>query len=158
MAIKRLLAAVLLVVFLTGCVTTARYTSYTGEKFPAKKRHYFITVYWDDQLPSTLQRYTVIGKVEIAGHVSDGVSFDMLMDQAKTMARKRGADAIIHAATEQARYKGTYVVPGHTTYHPVFFGPYERVYVGRYHPTRYIPYSDSILRFRGELIVFNAPN
>jgi hypothetical protein len=66
----------------------------------------------------------VIGKVSIEGFAGNGVSPETLTHQAKDIARKRGADAIINARTEVFRYY----------------------------------YGDSLLRFKGELIVFAPPS
>ena len=90
----------------------------------------------------------------ISGDASDGVSQDLLNDQAQSIARKRGADVLINASAQVAQYNGTYVVPGHVTYRPIDY--YGDMYVARYHPTRYIPYQNTILRFQGELAVFSA--
>ena len=65
----------------------------------------------------------------------------MLTEQAKQIARNKGADAIINANTQIVPYGGAYVVPGR-------FGYYH------YHPASYIPYGDTFLKFTGELIVF----
>ena len=48
--------------------------------------------------------YYVIGKVSIEGFASNGVSPETLTNQAKEIARKRGADAIINARTEVFHY------------------------------------------------------
>ena len=50
--------------------------------------------------------YYVIGKVSIEGFASNGVSPESLTNQAKEIARKRGADAIINARTVVFRYYG----------------------------------------------------
>ncbi len=140
---KKALVLLLAALTLAGCATSARYTPYTGQKFPAKDRYYFVNVYPESQhLPST-QPYYVIGRVDIEGYAGDGISFNSLTNQAKDIARKRGAEAIINAKTETFPYGGVYVAPG---------------YIGRhyYHPPRYIPYGDTLLTFAGDLIVFTA--
>jgi hypothetical protein len=52
----------------------------------------------------TSNPYYVIGKVSIEGFASNGVSPESLANKARIIARKRGADAIINAATEAYRY------------------------------------------------------
>ena len=65
----------------------------------------------------------------------------MLVEQAKSIARKKGADAIINSSQDIIPYVGTYVVPGHRGYY-------------HYHRTKFIPYRDTFLKFMGELIIF----
>ena len=138
---KRILFTTVLVLALAGCATSVRYVPYTDQKTPPKPKYYFITVYLASQKVPASQPYRVIGKVDIQGYASDGVNPDMLTEQAKQIARNKGADAIINANTQIIPYGGTYVVPGH-------FGYYH------YHPARYIPYGDTFLQFTGELIIF----
>ncbi len=138
---KKIFLTLLALLSLAGCATSTRYLPYTDQREPAKPKYYFITVYFGNQQPPSSAPYRVIGRVEIQGYASDGVNTDMLVEQAKNIAREKGADAIINANTQVVPYGGTYVVPGH-------FGYYY------YHPTRYIPYGDTFLKFTGELIVF----
>lgn len=91
---------------LAGCATSTRYISYTPEHFPPKDKMYAVTVYPSTQSPGTSNPYYVIGKVSIEGFASNGVSPENLTVQAKEVARKRGADAIINAATEIYPYYG----------------------------------------------------
>jgi|GEM_PF-1196265 len=146
---------ILLTVFLlAGCATTVKYLPYTKEKFPVKSPYYFVTVYPDTQHPPAGQIYSVIGKVEISGHLNDGVTQEDLVEQAKAIARKKGADAIINTKTQELNYNGAYVVPGRVSYHSVYAGRHEEVVVARYHPEHIVPYSDVLFTFQGELIIF----
>lgn len=131
----------MLVFGLTGCAVNTRYISYTGQPLAPKPKDYFITIYPESRVPAGAQSFRVIGKVELSGHVSDGVSAEALADQARDVARAKGADAIINARTESARYSGVNVFPGGCGRHYC-------------HPDRYVPYSDALLTFRGELIAF----
>ena len=144
---KRICLLLLTILSLAGCATSVRYVNYTDEKFLPKPQYYFITIYHDSQHPPSIQPYSVIGRVEVSGYISDGVNPDTLTDQAKTIARKKGADAIINAKTESANYSGVYVASGYIAYHRCYRS---------YHPTEYIPYSNTLLTFRGELIVFSS--
>ncbi|MBF0504307.1 MAG: hypothetical protein HQL14_04295 [Candidatus Omnitrophica bacterium] len=155
----------LLVLGLAGCATSVRYVSYTQQKFRPKPRDYFIVTYSNTQPPPATPTYTVIGRLEISGHASDGVSSNTLTDQSQAIARQKGADAIINAETQALNYSWVVVHPAHTTYHPVvvsetYYGHghevLETAYVPHYHPTRYIPYNDTIMTFKGDLVVFVA--
>ena len=140
---KKLFLILLIGMTLAGCATTASYMSYTNQRLPPKLKDYVVQVYTTFQhLPSTAS-YRVIGRVEVQGYASDGVNPLMLSKQAQSIAKKKGADAIINADTQIKPYGGTYVVPGH-------FGFYD------YHPTQYIPYGATFLFFTGELIVFTT--
>jgi len=134
---------IFLVLNLAGCAANVRYIAYTEEKFPPKPKYTLINVYPVSQHLPASQPYQVIGKVEIQGYASDGTTPDMLVEQAKSTARKKGADAIINASTQVMPYTGTYVIPGH-------FGYYH------YHHARYIPYQNTLLEFTGDLIVFTT--
>jgi hypothetical protein len=148
----------LVVLTLTGCATTVSYLSYTGQKFIPKPKDYSVTVYPSTEKLDPALSYVVIGKVNISGHVSDGVAPNDLNQQARAIARKKGADAIMNVKTQELNYEGVYTVPSHVTYHPIVVeGRHHResvAYVERYHPKRYIPYSDEVLTFEGELIVY----
>ncbi len=138
---KKLFILVLLVCTIAGCATSVRYVNYTDRKYPPKNKYYFVTIYPEtQQLPAT-QPYIVIGRVELSGLGSDGVSPDTLTDKAKAIARKRGADAIINSRIEALNYERWYAVDDYRWHH-------------YYHPMAYIPYADVLYRFRGELIVF----
>jgi hypothetical protein len=63
-----------------------------------------VNVYPQSQSIGASNPYYVIGKVSIEGFVSYGVTPESLTDQARGIARKRGADAIINARTEVFRY------------------------------------------------------
>jgi len=65
----------------------------------------------------------------------------MLVEQAKSIARKKGADAIINVDQQISPYLGTYIIPGHRGYY-------------RYHRTKFIPYQDTFFKFIGDLIIF----
>jgi hypothetical protein len=138
---KKIFLVLLAAACLAGCATTVRYMSYTGETYPPKPGNYFVTVFTASQHIPVGQPYRVIGKVEIQGYASDGVTPGMLMDQAESIARRKGADAIINANTVSELYTGTYVIPGHYGYY-------------YYHPARYIPYQNSILQFTADLVVY----
>lgn len=101
---NKLLVLSLFVLVLAGCATSTRYTSYTYEQFPPKDKSYTVSVYPQSQVPSIAKPYYVIGKISLEGFASNGVSPENLMGQAKEIARKRGADAIINAGTEIYRY------------------------------------------------------
>ena len=137
---KKILLNILLVLALSGCATTVRYTSYTNQKSPAKPRDYFVNIYSGSvQLPAS-RSYRVIGKLEIQGNASDGANPQMLLEQAKSIARKKGADAIINVDQQISPYVGTYIIPGHRGYY-------------HYHRTKFIPYQDTFLKFIGDLVI-----
>lgn len=140
---KRLFLLFFVLLTLAGCSTVVKYVNYTDQKFPAKQKYYYITVY-DSTPPATIQPFQVIGRVEVSGLVSDGVNSDTLIDQAKHIARVKGADAITNAKVESVAYNEVGVIPEH----------FRRRY---YHPREYIVRSNMLLTFRGELIVF-LPN
>ena len=138
---KRVLLLFIVVLSLAGCSVNTRYVSYTDQISPPRAKYYFISIYPETQTPAFSQPYRLIGRVEAAGLVGDGVNSDTLADEARNIARSKGADAIINARTESAITGGTDVIPGRCGY--------------RYcRPTRYISHQDTLLRFRGELIVF----
>ena len=91
---------------LAGCATSTRYVSYTPQRFPAKDALYADSVYSQAQPLAASNPYYVIGNVSVEGFASNGVSPESLTNQAKKIARKRGADAIINAGTEAYRYYG----------------------------------------------------
>jgi hypothetical protein len=137
---RRKILLFLIAFSLAGCATIVRYTAYTGQVFPRKPGHYFITIY-PSLPPFVVPSFQAIGKIEVSGYASEGVSPDVLAEKAKIIARQKGADAVINAKTEGVVFSGVDVVPGHfTRYH--------------YHDAQYIPYSDTLFTFQGELIVF----
>jgi len=101
---KLLLGFVVLVI--AGCATSTRYVSYTPQRFSPKDALYAVNVYSQAQPLTASNPYYVIGKVSVEGFASNGVSPETLTNQAKKIARKRGADAIINAGTEAYRYYG----------------------------------------------------
>jgi hypothetical protein len=119
---KKIILIGLFVLVLAGCATSTRYIDYTSMRFPPKDEFYAVNVYPESQALGASRPYYVIGKVSIEGFASNGVSPESLTNEAKGIARKRGADAIINAKTEAYRYY----------------------------------YGDSLLRFKGELIVYSA--
>ncbi len=138
---KKVLLLLIIASGLAGCALNTRYVSYTDQRFSPKARYYFINIYPDSQAPSFAQPYHAIGKVEVSGRASDGVTSEALADKARAIARAKGADAIINSRTEMVNYGGMSVMPGHCGY--------------RYcHPPEYFPYYDVLLTFRGELIAF----
>jgi hypothetical protein len=146
---KRILPIVIAAVFLAGCATSSRYFAYTQQHFPPKPGTYYMDIYSAAQrLPAT-QAYRVIGKVEVQGYASDGVTPDGLLEEAKSIARKKGADAIINAATQGMNYQGAYVVPGHYVRHYGYWHDYYS-----YRPARAVPYANTLLEFTGDLAVF----
>jgi hypothetical protein len=91
---------------MAGCATSTRYVSYTPERFPPKDEIYTVNVYPAAQTLDPANPYYVIGSVSIEGFVSNGVSPESLTNQAREIARKRGADAIINASTLAFHYYG----------------------------------------------------
>ena len=138
---KKLLSLFMVVLSLVGCAVNTRYVAYTDQQFLPKTRYYFISIYLEGQTPPLSQPYRVIGRVEAEGLVGDNVNSDILTDEAKSIARARGADAIINARTETTTYGGTEVIPGHCGYRHC-------------RPTEYVSRVETSLRFRGELIAF----
>ncbi len=162
---KRIFFLLLGLIVCADCATQVNYVSYTAQKFPPKPKYYFVTIYPDSKMPPSSEPYVVIGRIDVSGNVSDGLTADKLMDKAKVIARQKGADAIINSKTETVNYGGLYMIPGHVNYRPVFigggyYGRYHHhygvgtVYAPEYYPTRYVPYSDTLITFQGELIVF----
>jgi hypothetical protein len=80
------------------------YVNYASQQFPPKDPSFPVNVYSQSQAIGTNNPYYVIGKVSIEGFASNGVNPGGLTNQAVTIARKRGADAIINAKTEVFRY------------------------------------------------------
>lgn len=103
---KHVLFLGLLVLVLAGCATSTRYVDYTTQRFPPKDALYVVNVYPESQPLGASNPYYVIGKVSIEGFASNGVSPETLTNQAKEIARRRGADAIINARTVALRYYG----------------------------------------------------
>ena len=101
---NKILCLGLFILVLAGCATNTRYVSYTGQRFPPKDALYTVNVYPESQALAASNPYYVIGKVSIEGFASNGVSPESLTNQAKEIARKRGADAIINAGTVAFRY------------------------------------------------------
>ena len=101
---KKILLLGLFVLVLAGCATSTRYVNYTGQRFPPKDALYAINVYPESQALPAGNPYYVIGKISVEGFASNGVSPASLTNQAKEIARKRGADAIINAGTVAFRY------------------------------------------------------
>ena len=89
---------------LAGCATSTRYDNYTEQRFPPKDQYYTVNVYPETQALPTANPYYVIGKVSIEVYASEGVNPEMLANQARSIARKRGADAIINSRTDIIRY------------------------------------------------------
>ena len=94
------------ILFIAGCAASSYYVNYTNQRFPPKDKFYDVAVYSQSQNVISSNPYYVIGKVAIEGFASNGVSPETLTRQAKVIARKRGADAIINARTEMFRYYG----------------------------------------------------
>ena len=138
---KKIFGVFVLLIFLSGCALATRYVSYTGETFPHKPKYYFITVYPLDARPAASETYTVIGRVEVEGYLSSGASQDSLLDEAKVIARQKGADGIINAKYGAVDYQNVDVTPGYRGYH-------------YYQRPRYYVYSDRLMTFKGDLIVF----
>ncbi len=103
---KKILLLGLFVLVLAGCATSTSYINYTVQRFPPKDEFYTVNVYPESQALGASNPYYVIGKVSIEGFAGNGVSSGSLTNQAKEIARKRGADAIINAGTEVFRYYG----------------------------------------------------
>jgi hypothetical protein len=101
---KRILFLGLFVLILAGCATSTRYVNYTTEQFPPKDPLYNVNVYPQSQALPASNPYYVIGQVSIEGFASNGVSPEVLTSQAREIARRRGADAIINARTMAFRY------------------------------------------------------
>ena len=103
---KQVLLLGLVVLVLAGCATSTRYVGYTSQRFLPKDESYTVNVYPQSQALAASNPYYVIGKISIEGFASNGVSPGSLTNQAKEIARKRGADAIINASTEVFHYYG----------------------------------------------------
>ena len=103
---KRIFLLVLFTLGLVGCATSTGYVNYTNQRFPPKDDFYTVNVYPESQVQTASNPYYVIGKFSIEGFASNGVNPESLTSQAKVIARKRGADAIINARTEVLHYYG----------------------------------------------------
>jgi len=101
---NNLLILGLLVSVLAGCATSTSYVPYTGQRYVPKDELTTVNVYSQAQPQGPSNPYYVIGKVSIEGFASSGVNPGSLTEQAKQIARKRGADAIINAKTEIYHY------------------------------------------------------
>ncbi len=102
--LKKVLLLGLIILGLAGCATSTSYVNYTTQRFPPKDEFYTVNVYSQSQALGAGRPYYVIGKVSIEGFAGNGVNPGSLTNQAKEIARKRGADAIINARTEEFRY------------------------------------------------------
>lgn len=89
---------------LAGCATSSRYVQYTPERFPPKDAYFSVNVYSQGQSLPPAQVYYVIGKVSVEGFASYGVTPEGLMNQARKIARVKGADAIINSNTVVFHY------------------------------------------------------
>jgi len=96
----------LLTLVLVGCATSTRYVNYSDQRYAPKDKYYAVNVYPISQPLGAATPYYVIWKVSVEGFASNGVSPETLANQAKQIARKKGADAIINANTEAFRYWG----------------------------------------------------
>ncbi len=103
---NKILLLGLFILVLAGCATSTRYDSYTYQRFIPKEEFYAVNVYPESQPLGAGKPYYVIGRVSIEGFASNGVSSGSLTNQAKAIARKKGADAIINAVTVAYRYYG----------------------------------------------------
>ena len=140
---KKIFLSLLIVLGLAGCVISSKYVTYTDRKFSSRPAHTMVNIYDVSQKPPLSPPYYVIGKVDLSGYASSGVIPADLRRKAEAIARKKGADAIINAASENIPYENVYVGGGY----------YGRHY---YHPRYYIPYGDTLLTFSGELVVFST--
>ncbi|MBF0504319.1 MAG: hypothetical protein HQL14_04355 [Candidatus Omnitrophica bacterium] len=102
--IMRMLLLGLVVLSLAGCATSTSYINYTVHSFPPKDKYYSVNVYPESQALPVANPYYVIGKVSIEGYASSGVSPETLTNQARDVARRKGADAIINSGTEVIQY------------------------------------------------------
>jgi hypothetical protein len=103
--LKKILLGLSLLV-LAGCATSTSYVNYTAEHFPSKGQFYPINIYPQSQPFSAANPYYVIGKVSIEGFFSNGVTSETLNNEARTIARRKGANAIISATTPVIHYGG----------------------------------------------------
>ena len=101
---NKILCLCLFILVFAGCATSTRYVGYTAQRFPPKDALYVVNVYPESQALPAGNPYYVIGKISVEGFASNGVSPASLTNQAKEIARKRGADAIINAGTVAFRY------------------------------------------------------
>ena len=101
---NRILLLGLIMLGLAGCATSTRYVYYTDQRFPPKDPYYNVNVYPQTQALAATNPYYVIGKVSIEGYASYGVTPEMLANQARNIARKKGADAVINSRTEIIHY------------------------------------------------------
>jgi hypothetical protein len=101
---NKILILALIVLSLAGCATSTRYVNYTNQRFAPKEEYFKINVYPQSQALGAQNPYYVIGKISVDGFSSYGVTPETLTNQARKIARKRGADAIINARTLVYRY------------------------------------------------------
>ena len=99
---KILLGFFLLV--LAGCATSTRYVSYTPERYMAKAPSLAVNVYPGAPAISPGHSYYIIGQASVEGFAGSGVTSARLTEEAKSIARAKGADAIINAKTVEYRY------------------------------------------------------
>jgi len=101
---KNILGLALSLLVLAGCATSSSYVQYTPERFPPKDPYFTVNVYAQGQSLAAGSVYYVIGRVSVEGFASSGVSPETLMNQARKIARARGADAIINSRTMVFHY------------------------------------------------------
>ena len=90
--------------FFIGCATSSMYVHYTSKHFVPKDKLYDVKIYLETEPLNASKPYFVIGKVLIEGFSSNGVGTEGLTKEAKEIARKRGADAIINVKSQVFRY------------------------------------------------------
>jgi hypothetical protein len=103
---KKIALIGLIILGLAGCATSTRYVNYTNQRFLPKDQYFKVDVYPVSHPLGSAKPYYVIGKISIDGYASFGVTPERLTIQAREIARKRGADAIINADTQVFRYYG----------------------------------------------------
>ena len=149
---KRLLILLIISSFILGCATTSK-------RFPQKAKIYTIPFY--EGVPDFERTYEVIGNLQVEGNTSDGTNWKSVYDKAVAIAKQRGAEAVINVKSEYQPYHSVTFSPGYTTYHSTTtHHSYGRHHVTHtrnvpiHHPPTIIPYNAAILRYRGDLIVF----
>ncbi len=169
-----IVVSLLLCCFLSAC-TTANYYSHISETFPPKSRKYVMPIY--EGTPDLGKPYKIIGNFEVQGNTDNCASWNDVLNKAKGLARKKGADAIVNMKTDSQAYNTAVYIPSYTTYQPVTtyhsgvtsanvygsggyaygtgsYSGYSTTNVPIYHPPQTIPYTAAILHCSGNLIVF----
>lgn len=174
----RALPYIICVLLMSSCAS-AGYRSYTSATYSPKPNSYDVPLYKDN--PFIGKNYITIGAVTIRTSTGDFGNWDTVKSKVKSIARKKGADAIINVRAQARGYTGSMYMPSVTKYETVttqhggsasgnvygqsgYSGRYDGTYSGSSTtkvpvstPQQEIPYEGAVYVMEGDLIVFQNP-